>query len=304
MPKVKISVPAACIGLGPGSSALGLALGLPQTLELSPRTDTQFVIEHGGEGSGQGAYPASLSHPAMKAAMALFDRTDGAPSGLTLTVSATIPVEVGLGDTTALIVGGLMGANNLIKVPLKRDQVAELASELSGQSAAAVTSLFGGLTVSVGAGKSLLYRRLDIASQKVVLVVPDVAGYRDKVASFVPLPASAEQSALALGHLGLLIEAFRKNETALIGRILQAGYAENARTVLIPGYAAALEAARSAGAFAVTLCGDGTAFIAFATKEHRQIEQDIVKALNGAGTQARTWIVNVDTQGVALSVSG
>ncbi len=283
MLKVKVTVPASCVGLVPGADMLGLALGLHDTLEFSIRADTQFVIEANGD------YPASLRHPAMKAAVALFQRFERAPAGFSVSINSRIPVGCGLGDYAALTVGGLVAANNLIGTPLKREQVAEMAVALTGQPAPVVTSLFGGLTATV-AGDKLLFRRLDTSAQKMILALPSEMKKPDAK------PDRAAFAALS-GRTALLIEAFRKNDMTLLADLLRDATAQAAR---LPGGVEA--AARKAGALGVAWCGEGPALLAFATGNHREIEAEMQRALGG--TKARTWLVNLDTQGVSVSVSG
>src|SRR5690242_11586259 len=126
MPKVRVTVPAAALGLGPGADGIGLALGLHNTIELSTRAELSFSLEARGEGN----YPASAQHPAMRAADFLFKKAGNTPKGLALSINAAIPADAGLGDISALIIAGLVGANNVIDAPFKREQIAEMAVEL------------------------------------------------------------------------------------------------------------------------------------------------------------------------------
>jgi homoserine kinase len=291
MPTVRVTVPAVALGFGTGADAIGLAIGLHSTLELITRPDALLTVTTQGEGD----YPANAQHPALRAADALFKKAGHIPGGLTLNVKAGIPANAGLGDVTALIVGGLVGANNLLPSPFKREQMAELCAEVCREmdvpAAAAITSLFGGLTIT---SASLIYRRVDAPAQKLVLALPDVPGFAEKAAN-LSQPADAARTAL-------LIEGFRKNDIKLIEQLMS--YAEDPRIALIPGYAAASEAARKAGAFGVTLCNGGLAILAFAQVNHKLIETELQKAFDANGVKVRLWQVNMDTQGVAISVSG
>lgn len=297
MPKVRVAVPASSLGLGPGMDVIGLALSLHNTIELSTHAESSFSLQAKGEGN----YPASTQHPAMRAADFLFQKANYTPAGLSLSVNAAIPADAGLGDIAALIIGGLVAANNVITAPLNREQLAEMAVELCRElnvpPAAAINSLFGGLTV-VSAGTTLIHRRIDVPAQKLVLALPEVPGYREKIAT---LPKSGDLS-FHISQTALLIEGFRKNDTRLIGQIMREPE-NDPRIALIPGYKDAGEAARKAGAFAVALCGNGPTFIALTQVNQKLIETEIQKVFSDAGVKVRTWQLNMDTQGVALSVS-
>jgi homoserine kinase len=238
----------------------------------------------------------------MRAADYLFKKAGSTPAGLALSINATIPTEAGLGDVPALLIGGLVAANNLINIPFKRDQLADMAVELCRELAvplgAAVTSLFGGLVVT-SVGQTLLHRRIDVPAQKLVLILPEIAGYQDKVRA---LPLHRDTS-FHVSQSALLIEGFRKNDTKLVEQIMRDA-PDDPRVPLIPGYAAAVEAGRKAGAFAVALSGTGPALVALTQSNQKGIEADIQKAFTEAGVKVRCWQLNMDTQGVALSVSG
>ncbi len=296
MLKVKVTVPAACTGLGPGLDALGLALALHDTLEFGLRANSQFVIHSEGEGD----QAETLRHPTLRAAIALFQRLERAPAGLTVTITNQIPVSCGLGDIAALTVGGLVGANNLLDAPLKRDDLIEMACTLSDQPTAVITALLGGLTAASGTGRDLLYRRLEVAALKVVIIVPKIDGYGNASAALPPIPLA--DAAFNMGRSALVIEALRKNDSDLLGRAMQDHVLAPHVKALIPGYEAAISAAHEAGATAVSLCGGGPALIAFTQVNHKRVEDAMQLAFNEAGIRSRVWTVNVDTQGVAISL--
>ncbi len=299
MLKVKVTVPAVCTGLGPGLDALGLALALHNTLEFGLRSDSQLVISTQGEGDD----PASLRHPALHAAVRLFQTLERAPAGLTITINNRIPAGCGLGDLAALTVGGLIGANNMLDAPIKRDALIEMGCELTGQPAYIITAMLGGLVATSGTGRDLLYRRLETAALKVVIVVPDVPDYAQNVKAKLPTNPTLQDASFNLGRAALVLEAFRKNDLDLLGRAIQDRLIAPQRKELIPGYEAAIDAAQQAGAVGVALSGDGPALVAFTAVNHKRVEESMQRAFSEAGIRSRAWTVNVDTQGVAISLT-
>jgi len=297
MLKVKVTVPAACIGLGPGLDALGLALALHNTLEFGVRADSQFAISISGEGS----YPASLRHPAMHAAITLFQLSESAPAGLNVTITNRIPQNCGLGDLAALTIGGLVGANNLLAAPLKREALIELACSLTKQPASVVTALLGGLAITSGMGHELIYRRIDVTALKVVIIVPELPAYEDPAIDLPPITLA--DMSFNIGQAALVVEALRKSDFDLLGRALRDRLLESQLPKVIPGYAAVIAAAREAGAIGVTLCGNGPALMAFTQVNHKRVEDSMQQAFSDAKIRARVWTVNVDTQGVAINVT-
>jgi homoserine kinase len=293
MRRVQVVVPAACTDLGPGIDSLGLALTLHNTVTMSLRDEAgqRASIE------GEGGYPATMEHPALKAAMALFEAAGRPLPGIHVLCQGEIPFDAGLGDRAAWIVGGLFGANNLLETPMHRDKIAEIAFRLVERPAEAVTALLGGLTLT-GAGEPLVYRRVELAeSLTMVLVAPVAEGYREKARKAIPSKVSLPDAIFNLGRTALVAEALRRGDLKLLGEALHDRLAEPALRGLIPGFAALIEAARREGALAVAISGGGPALVIFARDGHARIE----KAVREVNAEARTWVLNVDTQGVAIN---
>ena len=300
MLKVTVTVPAACTGLGPGLESFSLALGLRETLEFSVRPDSQLALYVHGEGDR----PPTLRHPALRAAIAVFQSQESAPAGLSVSVQSRIPPNCGLGDNAALTVGGLLGANNLLDTPLKRDDLINMACKLTGLASAPIAALLGGLVVtSDSKDHERFYRRVNIATDalKAVIVLPDLAAYAD------PFPTLASVSlaelAGAAGRAALMMEAFRAGDWALLTRTLPDPLVEPRRRALITGADDAIAAAQEAGALCTVVCGGGPALIAFALVNHKRVEDALQSAFAAKNMRSRVWTTNIDTQGVTVSVS-
>jgi len=297
MLKVKVTVPAVCTGFSAGLDSFGLALALHETLEFGVRPDSQLVIDVQGEGE----YSATVRHPAMRAAIAVFQSQERAPAGINVAIQSRIPPQAGLNDTSALTIGGLLAANNLLDAPLKRDDLLDLATILTGQLTAPAAALLGGLVVNGGMGRDRLYKRFDVAALKAVIVLPDLAAYSDPLTTLPPL--SAHDVSRIAGRSALLADALRVGDWALLSRTLVDPAVETARRALIPGSDDAAKAAIEAGAVAVTVSGGGPSLIALAQVNHKRIEDAMQRSFSNANIRVRIWTVNVDTQGVTISVS-
>lgn len=301
MHKVNVSVPAVSTNVGPGYDVLGLALNLRNIIEMSLSSDDQLVIEVRGEGAGD--LPDNVYHPVMRAAIKLFQRLEQAPAGLTVRCTNTIPLDVGLSAQSTLIVGGLVGANNLLGSPFSHDDLIQMAADLSGQPEVVVTAMRGGLGIcATRPDGRLIYRSIDIVPLRVVLVVPTLMGYAQRLRDDLPARVPLADAVHNIGHTALLIEALRSGDFNLLRAATADRLHEPHRVEHIQGYRAVLDAAYESGALAVTLCGAGPALIAFATFNHQGIENAMQGAFRAAGIESRAWSVGVDQQGVVISV--
>lgn len=300
MHKVNVSVPAVSTNVGPGFDALGLALNLRNVVEMSLTPDDALAVEVRGE--GEGVLPASVHNPAIRAAIRLFQSLEQAPTGLAVRCTNRIPLDVGLSARAALIVGGVVAANNLLGNPYTHDDLIRLAAEFSGQPEAVATAMRGGLSLCSSSDEGLVYRAIEVAPLRVVLAVPELAAPVHRLRDALPQAVPLDEVVTNIGHALLLVEALRQADYKLLRLVVTDRLHEPYRTPLIPGYAAARAAALAAGAVAVTLCGAGPALLAFAPFNHPTIEAALRTAFQDAGIAARTWTVGVDLQGVVISV--
>ncbi|MBX3081191.1 MAG: hypothetical protein KF716_06115 [Anaerolineae bacterium] len=299
MAYVRVTIPAAALNLGPGIDCLGLALALHNTVEMSLRSDDEQRITVAGASELAG----EMVLRGVEMIMHLINRP---LPGLDIYCQASIPSRCGLGDDEAWLIGGLMAINNLLGAPLHREKIAEIAVKLTSVPTAAITELMGGLTVINPAstvGGELLYRRLEITSMKVVLVVPEVANYRAK-ASELALRVANSDYKTNISNAILVAEAMRKGDYKLLSRAMVDPILMTPRLAFIPGGDAAILAAKSVGAAAVTISGDGPTLVMFAPANHEQIAAVADETFRRTGVACRTWIVGVDTQGVAISLRG
>ncbi|MFN3338193.1 MAG: homoserine kinase [Dietzia sp.] len=142
---VTVEVPASSANLGPGFDALGVALGLYDTITVTT-IGSGLELEVSGEGAGQ--VPADASHLVAKAVEAgLRAGGTGAP-GVRIACTNAIPHSRGLGSSASAAVGGLVAANGLMGGVLTDEHLVQLASEFEGHPDNAAASVLGGVVVS------------------------------------------------------------------------------------------------------------------------------------------------------------
>jgi homoserine kinase len=300
MYKFNVSVPAVSTNVGPGYDVLGLALNLRNVVEMSLSPNDELAVQVKGE--GKGTLPENYYNPAMTAAIRLFQQLEQAPAGLNVICTNYIPLDVGLSARVAMTVGGLVGANNLLGNPYRREDLIGLATELSGQPEAVVTALRGGLGICSSGPDGVFYRAIEVASLRVVLAIPAVPDFAHKLRADLPERVPMEDAVHNIGHAALLIEALRAGDTRLLRYALDDRLHEAARGQNIPGYEGVVAAAKGAGALGVVLCGAGPALLVFTAANHQLIESAVQDAFKAAGVECRTMAVSVDSQGVVISV--
>lgn len=296
MQKIKIRLPATLTDFGPGLHSLGLAIGMYAQLDVSPRSDTQLVVEASGEGAGD--YPLGVKHPVVLGMMRVFEELERNVAGVTLRVQNSIPMRGGLGVEAVFYVGGMLAANNLLGNPMQRDDVLALAVQHCPRPDSAIASLLGGLT-TYRAGDKLLVRRLPLTPFKLVVAIPLVEDYK---APELPEQVASRDALDALQRLPILLEALRDGDLPLLAQMLPEPLLGPLVQQAIPGYAHVAEIARLAGALGVTTTGGGPTLLFLAQKGHNRIAEAVEAAFRKIEQPARVLVLPVDTQGVVVSM--
>jgi homoserine kinase len=297
MRKVTVRLPATITGIGPAVRALGLALGLYTSVEISERADNQLIVETSGEGAGR--YSTGLRHPVTLALMRVFQRLERAPLGVHIRVQNNVPVDSGLGAEAAFWAAGIIGANNLLGHSLTREAILQLVGQLAPQPDHAIAALLGGLSSGIVSEQALTYRSLPVSNFRMVIVLPDIDDYPATLAAPDVIPFA--DAAHNLSRVPLLLDGFRSGDLKLIAQVLDDRMVKPRLQPRIPGYNHVRETARLAGALGVTISGDGPALVALAVRDHWQVAEAMVAAFDNAGVKARAWVVPIDTQGVVIS---
>lgn len=140
---VRIRVPGSTANLGSGFDALGLALGVYDEIELTPRRTG--AVEVSGEGAGE--VPCSEEHLVLRA-MRTAQRVIGSePQPVELRCANEIPHSRGLGSSAAAISAGVAAAYALAGRELDTTAL-QLAAEFEGHADNVAASLFGGLALT------------------------------------------------------------------------------------------------------------------------------------------------------------
>jgi homoserine kinase len=197
----------------------------------------------------------------------------------------------------------LAAANAFLDDPLDKDGLLLMATGMEGHPDNAAAGIFGGLTVSLMEQNSILTRRFDVPPFAVALAVPKfylpTRVARAALPDSVPLPDAVFNISRAV----LVVEALRNGDLDLLGRVLRDKLHQPYRFKLIPGCAAAQEAALAAGARAVALSGAGPGLLAFAPGEVcPAVAAAMQQRFEAAGLACVSFVLNTSQKGVQVEL--
>jgi len=303
---VTVLTPATSANLGPGFDSLGLALQLYNRFEVEEKGDDPALptIEI------QGALGANLTTGAdnlfFRAFSALFVQQQLEQPSVRIRMSINIPPGCGLGSSATAVVGGLVAANEFLRLQnaaLPAEDLLELAvvMEAGKHPDNVAPALLGGLVATTSMnGKIHAVKSPFPDALKAIIFTPSFP--MDTVAGRKLLPASYSKADVTFntGRVALLMAALRAGRYELIGEAMQDRLHQPYRQVLFPAMPAIIDAAVAAGAHGASLSGGGSSLIALASGHFHDILQAMQETAKSNGVDGTSMILRADQVGARV----
>ncbi len=229
---------------------------------------------------------------------------------LAFTLEKNLPRSSGLGSSASSIVATLVACQILLGEPFTRAELLQMAGRAESLVSGSIhldnvaPSLHGGLLLLVpGENGSSKPRALPWPPELVIAVVHphcelSTERARHAMPALLPMP---EVLAFAQ-NLAAFVHALHTQDQELFVRCLRDVLAEPRRADLVPGFRAAQDAAKRAGALGCTLSGSGPSV--FAVTEGTEHGEEVVAAIQGAfdaaGLASEARLCGVDPLGARV----
>jgi len=269
--RVTARVPATSANLGPGFDCFGLALDLCN--EVTVDTEAEPGVSWEGEGADElptdGSDVVSRAMAFTSAHQARFHPGATLPS-VGLHGVNRIPLERGLGSSSAAAVAGVALANALLgDARWGGDQddlytVYAYAAQVEGHPDNAAAAAFGGLTIVADGFVRRLEPRPDL--DPVVLVPDGLRSPTGEARSLLSPDVSRRDAVFNVGHAALAVVAFIEDPDLLLVALHDRLH-EQARAALAPESAALLDQLRRQQ-IPACLSGAGPSLLAFERGGH------------------------------------
>lgn len=252
-------VPASAANLGPGFDTLGLAL------DLSNEVVCDTEAEPGVEVVGRGAHelPTDSSNLVFQAMAHLAREVSGSLPPVRLRCENRIPLQRGLGSSSAARVAGLLLADRLLDSRLGPNRLLELAVDLEGHPDNVAACLFGGLTIAYRSEDGWRAQRLDPHPdlRPVVLVPRGERLATENARRALPAEVPRADASFNLSRVALVVVALTRSPE-LLPEALQDRLHQDVRLDLAPDSRRVFERFRDLGT-PVCVAGAGPALLAF-----------------------------------------
>lgn len=247
-----IRVPATSANLGPGYDCLGLAVNLWLEVTVAEASEYSFTYE------GEGHLPDSRQNLTNYGFTAAFRELGLEAPEVAFRVRNPIPLARGLGSSSAALVAGAAAADVLSGGRLGKDGIFQLCARAEGHPDNVAPAVYGGFTVSASRNGSYVTRSLPLpAGWRFLFAVPDFELTTVAARKVVPEEFSLQDVITTASHAALWPLAVATADPALLDTASRDVLHQPYREPLLPGFREAVEAARSAGAWAVFLSGAG-----------------------------------------------
>lgn len=203
-PRVAVRVPATTANLGPGYDAFGAAVAIHLSARLEARRGDGVRVLSGGEGAGE--LPEDDGNLLWRSFLALCTHAGAQPPDVTIRTDNAIPLERGLGSSSAAIVAGLGLARAALELEVSDVELVRLATEIEGHADNVAPAVLGGVVAVArdDAGHPVVRRAQPHPRLTPVVLVPHDRQLTTEARGVVPRELDREEvvdQAARAGHV-------------------------------------------------------------------------------------------------------
>lgn len=267
MEEIKVFAPATVANVACGFDILGFALEQPGDAVTARRCEGKEVKIISITGDG-GRLPLDAAKNTAGVAVRHFLDHIGASCGIEISLEKALPLGSGLGSSAASAVAGVAAANALLGEPLTPEELipftmeAERAACGAAHADNAAPAMLGGFVLIRG------YDPLDLVKIPApealccAVVHPHIEIRTEDARKILRREILLKDAIVQWGNIGGLIAGLMKGDYGLIGRSMKDVIIEPVRSLLIPGFEQAKQAALDAGALGCSISGSGPSVFA------------------------------------------
>jgi homoserine kinase len=238
-----------------------MALDLYNEVEIDTEASPNVAVE--GEGAGE--LPLDASNLIFRAMAYLTSQTGAALPPFAMRCVNRIPLERGLGSSSAAVVAGVVLADALGGTELTEDRLLQIAVDVEGHADNVSPALRGGCVVAYLSRDGWRAERIPVSAdlRPVVLVPLEERMPTSEARRVLPLKVPREDAWFNAGRAALLTIALTGRED-LLAEALEDKLHQQVRLPLVPGARAVFQELRDRG-IPVCVSGAGPSLLAFET---------------------------------------
>ncbi|MDY0235601.1 MAG: homoserine kinase [Gudongella sp.] len=239
---IQINVPATSANLGAGFDTLGIALNRYNKFYIKEIEKVDFINEN----------------LVYKSYRKVFEILDKPIVEVEIIIDTDIPLSRGLGSSAACIVGGVMGANEILGNLLSKEEILEISTMIETHPDNVAPAIYGGMVTSVMEGDKVYYCQIPIKNKlEFIALVPDFKLSTKMARGVLPEIIPYKDGVFNVGRVGLLLGALTTGRDDLLKHAFKDKLHQPYRGDLIPGFNEIMDFANYSGALGCYLSGAG-----------------------------------------------
>ena len=306
--KVSVKVPASTANIGPGFDSLGLALPIYNiiTVEETIMPGTGIEINIIDETNEQDiiSIPTDENNIVYKAIELLYNSIGQTPSELKITIKTNIPIARGLGSSAAIIVGGLMAANELLGRPADEAALLSIATEIENHPDNITPALVGGFVVSsLEEDGSVVYSKMNWPKDwNITVCIPDYELSTSIARSVLPKEVPMKDAIFNLKHTAMLVQAVNTHDEKLMKIALNDRLHQPYREKLVPGLKEIKEALKhEENVMGVVISGAGPSILVISYGNNlNKIRKTVSNVWNDLNVKSKVLTLQVEENGAEV----
>ncbi|MBE6892647.1 MAG: homoserine kinase [Ruminococcaceae bacterium] len=292
---IKIRIPASTANLGSGFDSLGIALNLYNYVEMEPAEGCFISSADGSE------IPTGEDNLIYSSAKKVFEKAKVPFTGLKIIEENNVPFARGLGSSSACIVGGVFGANELLGNPFTKDELLSIAAEIEGHPDNVSPALLGGFTANAMEENKVCYVKAEVPEKLFFAAfVPPFELKTADARAVMPKEVSVKDSVYNLSRSALITASFLSGKFENLKTGSEDKIHQPFRLPLIPGGSEIIEKSYENGALAAYISGAGSTMMAIfdcGKEEAEKIAKNILSSGDFEGW--KYFILNADNSGAS-----
>lgn len=269
---IKAFAPATCANVACGFDVLGFAVENPGD-EVELRLNNSNEIKITSITGDDGRLSLDPAKNTVSLVIQKYLEHIGVSQGVDIALTKKMPLGSGLGSSAASSVVGVYALNELLGKPLTQKELLPFAME--GERLACGSAHADNVAPALLGGFVLVrsYDPLDVISLPTpkdlwaTIIHPHIEVKTKDARSILRQEIQLSKAVEQWGNLGGLISGLYENNYDLIGRSLKDVIIEPIRSILIPGFEQAKQAALENGALGSSISGSGPSIFALAKDE-------------------------------------
>lgn len=293
---ITVRVPATSANMGPGFDSLGIALKLYNDFGFRELEEDGLKFKGMPE---EFCNEKNIIYQAMKHC---FDKAGYKIKGLEISeLTQDVPVSRGLGSSSTCIVGGLVGANEILGKKFSEEELLEMAVEIEGHPDNVAPALLGGMVVAIVDENKTFYDKVDVKKGiKFVSIIPNFRLSTKKARGVVPQQISLKDGVYNVSRAALMVACFSSGKYDLIKYACKDAFHQNYRAKLIPGFEEVYNKSYELGAFGCYLSGAGPTIMAIINEEDERFSNKLGDFLKIKGLEWDILELSIDDAGATI----